>query len=139
MKKGFWTGLLAFIIAKVLHLIITALLGFIFGTIIGDKPILWDIVYIIDNPLVGLVFLIFATTFIYKKLTKNNKSSQVYKKNDKSSLSSEDLDKKNEVLKVVDKIVESQTSKTDAVSNYNDNSDFKVNIETSWGGEEPSS
>lgn len=138
MKKGFWTGLLAFIIAKVLHLIITALLGFILGTIIGDKPILWDIIYIIDNPLVGLVFLIFATTFIYKKLTKNNKSSQDYKKNDKSSLSSEDLDKKNENLKVVDKIVESSTSKTDAVSNYNANSDFKVNIETSWGGEEPS-
>lgn len=136
MKKGFWTGLLAFIIAKVLHLIIAGLLGFIFGTIIGDKPILWDIIYIIDNPLVGLVFLIFATTFIYKKLTKNNKSSQDYKKNDKSSLSSEDLDKKNEDLKVQDKIVESSTSKTDAVSNYNN--DFKVNIETSWGGEEPS-
>tara|TARA_B100001093_G_scaffold478040_1_gene505872 strand:- start:6301 stop:9372 length:3072 start_codon:yes stop_codon:yes gene_type:complete len=138
MKKGFWTGLLAFIIAKVLHLIITGLLGFIFGTIIGDKPILWDIIYIIDNPLVGLVFLIFATTFIYKKLTKNNKSSQDYKKNDKSSLSSEDLDKKNEDLKVVDKIVESSTSKTDPVSNYNANSGFQVNIETSWGGEEPS-
>ena len=57
---------------------------------------MWDIIYIIDNLLVGLVFLIFATTFIYKKLTKNNKSSQDYKKNDKSSLSSEDLDKKNE-------------------------------------------
>lgn len=65
-----------------------------------------------------------------KKLNKN------FQNNNKSSLSSEVLDKKNEDLKVVDKIVESSTSKTDAVSNYNDNNDFKVNIETSWGGEE---
>jgi tetratricopeptide (TPR) repeat protein len=65
-----------------------------------------------------------------KNLNKN------FNNNNKSNLSSEDLDKKNEDLKVQDKIVESSTSKTDAVSNYNN--DFKVNIETSWGGEEPS-
>ena len=138
MKKGFWTGFLALIIAKVLHLIITGLVGLILGTIIGDKPILWDIINIIDNPLVGIVFLIFATAIIYKKLTKNNKTTQHNQNNKKSSLSSEDLDKINEDIKVIDKIVESSTSKTDAASNYNDSSAFKVNIETSWGGEEPS-
>jgi tetratricopeptide (TPR) repeat protein len=67
-----------------------------------------------------------------KNLNKN------FNNNNKSNLSSADLNKKNEDLNVVDKIVESSTSKTDAISKCNDNNNFNVNIETSWGGEEPS-
>ena len=136
MKKGFWTGFLAFIIAKISHLIVTYALGYGFGLAIGDKPILWDIISIIDNSLVGIIYLVLATTFIYKKLIKNQKSTVVSHENFESSLSPEDLDKKNEDLKVTDKIVESLTSKTDTVSGNDDISAFNANIETSWGGEE---
>lgn len=137
MKKGFWTGCLAFIIAKISHLIVTAAFGYVFGMIIGDKPILWDIIKIIDNPLFGIVFLIFATTFLYKKLTKNKKLTQYNQNNNITSSGSKDLENKNEDLKVIDKIVESSTSKTDTVSGYDDSIAFNANIETSWGGEEP--
>jgi|TARA_B110001450_G_scaffold243022_1_gene253902 antitoxin component YwqK of YwqJK toxin-antitoxin module len=89
MKKGFWSGCLAFIIAKISHLIVTAAFGYVFGMIIGDKPILWDIIKIIDNPLFGIVFLIFATTFIYKKLTKNTKLTQYKTYHENSQLEKE--------------------------------------------------
>ena len=92
MKRGFWTGFLAFIIAKIFHLIITGAIGLILVTIIGDKPISWDIINFIDSPLFGIVFLIFATAFIYKKLTKNKKSTKESQIGNKSSLSSEDLE-----------------------------------------------
>lgn len=137
MKKGFLTGCLAFMIAKISHLIVTAAFGYVFGMIIGDKPILWDIIKIIDNPLFGIVFLIFATTFIYKKLTKNKKLTQYNQNNNITSSRSKDLENKNEDLKVIDKIVESSTSKTDTVSGFDDSIAFNANIETSWGGEEP--
>jgi len=137
MKKGFWTGFLAFIIAKISHLIVTAAFGYVLGMIIGNKPILWKMINIIDSPLLGIVFLVFATAFIYKKLTKNNKVTQNSQRSYKSSLNSEGLDKKNEDLDIINKIVESSTSKTDTVSGYRDSSVFNANIETSWGGEEP--
>ena len=81
MKKGFWTGFLAFIIAKISHFIVTYALGYGFGLAIGDKPILWDIISIIDNSLVGIIYLVLATTFIYKKLIKNQKSTVVSHEN----------------------------------------------------------
>jgi tetratricopeptide (TPR) repeat protein len=136
MKRGFWTGFLAFIIAKIFHLIITGAIGLILVTIIGDKPISWDIINIIDSPLFGIVFLIFATAFIYKKLTKNKKSTKESQIGNKSSLSSEDLEQITEDVNVIDTVVERTTSKIDATPNNNDNSAFKANIETSWGGEE---
>ena len=73
MKKGFWTGCLAFFLAKITHLIVTYVIGYVLAITIGNKPILWDIINIIDNPLVGIIFLILVTTFIYKKLTKSRK------------------------------------------------------------------
>ena len=137
MKKGFWTGCLAFILAKITHLIVTYVIGYALATTIGDKPILWDIINIIDNPLVGIIFLIFVTTFIYKKLTKNRKSTHYNQNNKTTSLESNNFEHKKEDLKVIDKIVESVPSKNDTVSNYNEISPFNSNIETSWGGEEP--
>ena len=134
MKRGFWTGFLAFIIAKIFHLIITGAIGLILVTIIGDKPISWDIINIIDSSLFGIVFLIFATAFIYKKLTKNKKSTKESQIGNKSSLSSEDLEQITEDVNVIDTVVERTTSKIDATPNNNDNSSFKEYIETSWVG-----
>ena len=137
MKKGFWTGCLAFILAKISHLIVTYAIGYVLGITIGNKPILWDIIKIIDSSLFGIIFLIFATTFIYKKLTKSRKSIQYNQNNKTTSLESNNFEHKKEELKVIDKIVESVPSKNDTVSNYNESSPFNSNIETSWGGEEP--
>ena len=61
MKRGFWTGLVAFILAKVSHYVITFTIGYVLGNTIGDQPILWDIIKIIDNPLIAIVYLIILT------------------------------------------------------------------------------
>ena len=65
MKRGFWTGFLAFIIAKIFHLIITGAIGLILVTIIGDKPISWDIINIIDSSLFGIVFFDVSLRYVW--------------------------------------------------------------------------
>ena len=72
MKKGFWTGLLSFVIAKVAHLLITGTIGFIIGMSYSSTPkdMPWGFIRVIDNPIIGIIFLIFATKFVYGKLTK---------------------------------------------------------------------
>jgi hypothetical protein len=71
MKRGFWTGLLAFVIAKVAHLLITGCIGLILGLTFGNTVLedtMWDVITILDSPGVGLIFLIFATRYTYRRL-----------------------------------------------------------------------
>ena len=133
MKRGFWTGLVAFILAKVSHYVITFTIGYVLGNTIGDQPILWDIIKIIDNPLIAIVYLIIATRFIYKKLLAKSIDNQV---SSDSNVDSKFSDQKNN-LEIIDKIVENSSANQDSVSDYSDSNAFDTNIETSWGGEEP--
>lgn len=74
MEKGFWTGLLSFVLAKVAHLIITGTIGLVIGMSYASTPedLPWGLMRAIDNPIVGILFLIFATRYIYQKLTTKN-------------------------------------------------------------------
>jgi tetratricopeptide (TPR) repeat protein len=134
MKRGFWTGLIAFILAKVSHYVITLTIGYVLGSIIGDEPILWDILKITDSPLLGIIYLIIATRFIYKKLLAKDYDNNVARS---SNTDSKIPDQKNN-LEIIDKIVENSSTNLDEVSKYSDSNAFDTNIETSWGGEEPS-
>ena len=73
MKKGFWAGLVAFIIARASHLLITLLIGLQVGLMYPDglTDAAWDFLIILDSPLVGLAYIIPVTIFTYKKITKN--------------------------------------------------------------------
>ena len=75
MKKGFWTGLLSFAIAKVAHLVITGLIGFTIGLAYTQTPedMPWGLIRVIDSPIIGITFLIIASMYIYGKLTNNKK------------------------------------------------------------------
>ena len=70
LKKGFWAGILAFVLAKICHVLITFALGFIIASMFGLTRTVLSFCKIIDSPVVGLLFLIFATRFIYIKITK---------------------------------------------------------------------
>ena len=74
MKKGFLTGLLSFVIAKAAHLLITGTLGFIIGMSYSPENIPWGFIRSIDNPILGIIF---ATRFVYKKLTKTKNNKQI--------------------------------------------------------------
>jgi len=71
MKKGFWARLVSFFIAKISHLLITFAIGLWFGMFmqpLGEMS--WAIIRFIDSPIVGLIYLVFSTRWIYFKLTK---------------------------------------------------------------------
>ena len=75
MKPGFWTGVIAFMMAKVAHLLITFLIGFCLGYIAidvyGEMPGgLITFLSILDHPIIGLIFLIFVTRWFYFELKK---------------------------------------------------------------------
>lgn len=70
MKKGFWAGLVAFILAKITHLLVTFALGMWLFLMIGDSKTLLTIVNIVDNPILGLIYLVFVTRWIYILITK---------------------------------------------------------------------
>ncbi len=70
LKKGFWAGLLAFVLAKICHVLITFAIGFTVGSMFGFTRTVQSFCKVIDSPVVGLLFLIFATRFIYIKITK---------------------------------------------------------------------
>ena len=74
MKKGFWAGLLAFFLAKITHLIITFCIGLWFSLFMQPLgEVSWAIIRFIDSPIVGIVYLIFVTRWIYFKLVYDNK------------------------------------------------------------------
>lgn len=70
MKKGFWAGLVAFILAKITHLLVTFALGMWLFLMVGDSNTLLTIVNIVDNPILGLIYLVFVTRWIYILITK---------------------------------------------------------------------
>lgn len=71
MKKGFWAGLLAFFLAKITHLIITFCIGLWFGLFMQPLgKVSWAIINFFDSPIVGIIYLIFATRWIYFKITR---------------------------------------------------------------------
>tara|TARA_X000000368_G_scaffold407716_1_gene387466 strand:+ start:1044 stop:1295 length:252 start_codon:yes stop_codon:yes gene_type:complete len=73
MKKGFLAGFISLLIAKVLHYIVTYSLGYCIGYYyrnnIDDLP--WGFIELMDGPIVGIIFLVLVSIFIYKKLTSN--------------------------------------------------------------------
>ena len=75
LKKGFWAGLLAFVLAKISHLLITLALGMWLVITFGYTQTVRQTATIIDNPIIGLIYLILVTRFIYIKITKNERES----------------------------------------------------------------
>ena len=73
MKKGFLAGLVSVIIAKLFHYIVTYTIGYSVGYSYrynaDDLPM--GFLELIDNPILGLIFVAFVAIFIYKKLTKS--------------------------------------------------------------------
>lgn len=74
-KPGFWTGVVAFMCAKVVHLTVTFLLGFIIGSIAvevyGYVPQgVMTFAAIIDSIIIGLIFLVIVTRWFYLQLIK---------------------------------------------------------------------
>ena len=72
LKRGFWAGLLSFVIAKIAHLLITFALGLFIAVLTGGKlgETAWGFINVIDSPITGIIFLILATRFIYRLITK---------------------------------------------------------------------
>jgi len=72
LNRGFWAGLLSFVIAKISHLLVTFSIGLFIGIISGGNigEFGWSFIKLIDSPITGLIFLIFSTRFIYKLITK---------------------------------------------------------------------
>ena len=70
LKKGFWAGLLAFVLAKITHLLVTLAIGIWLVVAFGYTETVRDVAAFIDNPIVGIIYLIFVTRFIYFKITK---------------------------------------------------------------------
>jgi uncharacterized membrane protein len=74
MKKGFLAGLVSVIIAKLFHYIVTYTIGYSVGYSYrynaDDLPM--GFLELIDNPILGLIFIAFVAIFIYKKLTSND-------------------------------------------------------------------
>lgn len=81
--------------------------------------------------LITLALRILHFILLFKNGNKNIKSYNY------SNTDSIILDQKNN-LEIIDKIVENSSTKQDAVSNFVASNAFDTNIETSWGGEEPS-
>lgn len=81
--------------------------------------------------LITLALRILHFILLFKNGNKNIKS---YNYSNTDSIIS---DQKNN-LEIIDKIVENSSTKQDAVSNFVASNAFDTNIETSWGGEEPS-
>jgi len=72
LKKGFWAGVLAFVIARFSHLLITFIIGLQIAIIYEDKIIpdsIWTTIAIIDSWIVGLMYIIPVSMYIYKKIT----------------------------------------------------------------------
>lgn len=71
MKPGFWAGLVAFLLAKISHLLVTFAIG-LWIVMISGAPVSggWLVaIKVVDSWLVGLIYLVFVTRFIYNKIT----------------------------------------------------------------------
>lgn len=72
MKPGFFAGLVAFLLAKISHLLVTFAIGLWVGVVTGGNITSgwWSFIKIVDSSWVGLFYLIFVTRFIYLKITR---------------------------------------------------------------------
>ena len=71
LKRGFWAGLLAFVIARITHLVITACIGLQIGLMSGGElsDTAWTIIAVIDSPFLGIIYLWFVGRWIYNNIT----------------------------------------------------------------------
>lgn len=71
MKPGFWAGLVSFLLAKISHLLVTFAIGLWIGiTSGGDLSGGWMLaIKFIDSWMIGLLYLVLVTRFIYNKIT----------------------------------------------------------------------
>ena len=71
MKPGFWAGVVAFLLAKISHLLVTFAIGLWIGiTSGGDLSGFWMLaIRVVDSWMIGLLYLVFVTRFIYNKIT----------------------------------------------------------------------
>jgi hypothetical protein len=75
LKKGFWAGLLSFFIAKITHILVVFSMSLWLSTVFirpngTYSPNFMKIIGILDNSLVGYIYLIIITRMIYTRITK---------------------------------------------------------------------
>ena len=68
MKRGFWTGLWAFVLAKITHLLVTFAIGMFTVTAFGFNGNVKSFLEFVDSPIVGIIYLVIVTRYIYFKL-----------------------------------------------------------------------
>lgn len=68
MKRGFWTGLWAFVLAKITHLLVTFAIGLFVVMVVGVSKASIAFLKIVDSPIVGIIYLLVVTRYIYLKL-----------------------------------------------------------------------
>lgn len=68
MKRGFWTGLWAFVLAKITHLLVTFAIGMFTVTAFGFNDGVRSFLEFVDSPVVGIIYLVVVTRYIYFKL-----------------------------------------------------------------------
>jgi len=72
MKPGFFAGLVAFLLAKISHLLVTFAIGLWVAAVTEGNITKrwWNFIEVVDSVWVGLFYLIFVTRFIYLKITR---------------------------------------------------------------------
>ena len=79
MKKGIMAGVVALVIAKITHLVGTGAIGIIFLLSLTPEHFFY-MVAIVDSPIVGLIWLIVVTRWVYKFLTEEGLKRRRYHK-----------------------------------------------------------
>ena len=71
MKRGFWTGLWAFVLAKITHLLVTFAIGMFTVMAFGLNDGVMSFLQFVDSSIVGIIYLVLVTRYIYFKLVGN--------------------------------------------------------------------
>ena len=72
MKPGIWAGLLSFFLGSCQRAALTFAIGLWIGIISGGLTGTWFfVIKVVDSWIVGLLYLVFVTRFIYNKITSN--------------------------------------------------------------------
>lgn len=71
-KRGFWTGVLAVIMAIIARVVTSICIGFLIGMVCvsADVPIPMTLIKVIDSSVVGFIFIIVFSNYAYNYLTK---------------------------------------------------------------------
>lgn len=72
MKRGFLAGLVAFLIAKVTHILVTFAFGLWVFAFFGITDTTLSIVRLVDSPLFGIIYLVLITRLIYLNIIKRD-------------------------------------------------------------------